>query len=233
MKGEKMNSYRIGLIDEDTSDLDYIKRTILINKPKSITEEQIEFWEVALPTGTCDSLDSIINDLVKAITDEKIQILIVDYKIVVSTKIFEGTDIFRTISERLSKFPIIMLSNLSEDCYSKEYVDADKVYSKREFFKIEGEYSKEKVANIFRNMDKYSKQRARLTTQLAEQLGNLETDGYSPDSLRAIVEIEKALGDFTPQDQNTVEKALDLEELKEAVDILKHAQDLIGDGNED
>ncbi len=227
-----MNSYKIGLIDEDSSDLDFIKRTILVNKPKSITEEQIVFWEAPLPTNSCDSLEAIINDLVKAITDEEIQILIVDYKIVVSTKTFEGTDIFKALSERLSKFPLIMLSNLSEDCYSKEFVDADKVYSKREFFKIESDYSKEKVANIFRNMDKYSYQRAKLTTQLAEQLGNLEADGYSSDSLRAIVEIEKALGDFTPQDQNTVEKALDMEELKEAVDILKHAQGLIGDGNE-
>ena len=224
-----MNIYRIGIVDEDDNDIDYIKRTIIINKPKNITEEQIDFWKAPLPTDSCDSLDSIIKDLARAITDEEIQTLIVDYKIVVRTKIFEGTEIFQELSQKLPKFPMIMLSNLSEDCYSKEYVDADKVYSKREFFKIESDYSKEKVANIFRNMDKYTNIRAKLTTKLAEQLSQLETSGYSADSLRTIVETEKALDGFTLQNQNTVEKALNLDELREAVNIIKKAQDLIGD----
>ena len=78
-------------------------------------------------------------------------------------------------------------------------------------------------------MDKYTNIRAKLTTKLAEQLSQLETSGYSADSLRTIVETEKALDGFTLQNQNTVEKALNLDELREAVNIIKKAQDLIGD----
>lgn len=221
-----MISYKIGLIDEDPADIDFIKRTILINKPKEITDEQLFFWEVPLPI---DSFDSVFKEIVEAIKNERIQILIVDYKIVVRAKTLEGTEVFKRISDILPKFPLIMLSNLPNDCYSKEYVDADKVYSKKEFFKIDGDYSKEKVANIFRNMDKYYSQRAKLSTQLQEQLGRLEREGYSADSLQTVVEIEKALDSFTPQNQNTVEKALDLTELKQAVEILKDAQELIGE----
>ena len=83
-------------------------------------------------------------------------------------------------------------------------------------------------------MEKYINQRAKLTTELVKQLERWENDGYSADSLQSIVEVEKDLDNYTPQNQNTVEKALDLTELKKAVDILKNVQDLIGGGqNED
>lgn len=229
-RGTVMNSYRIGLIDEDPIDIDCIKRTILINKPKDINDEQVDFWEVSLSN---DSIDIIVNDIVSEIVKKRIQILIVDYKIVISTKLLQGTEIFRIISDILPRFPIIMLSNLSDDCYRNEYVDADKVYSKKEFFKIEEEYSKEKVANIFRNMDKYISQRSKLATRLTEQLSRLKNDGYSAETLQLVLETEKALDNFTPQNQNAVEKALDLFELKKAVEILKNAQELIGGKNED
>ena len=229
-RGTVMNSYRIGLIDEDPIDIDCIKRTILINKPKDINDEQVDFWEVSLSN---DSIDIIVNDIVSEIVKKRIQILIVDYKIVISTKLLQGTEIFRILSDILPRFPIIMLSNLSDDCYRNEYVDADKVYSKKEFFKIEEEYSKEKVANIFRNMDKYISQRSKLAIRLTEQLNRLKNDGYSAETLQLILETEKALDNFTPQNQNAVEKALDLSELKKAVEILKNAQELIGGKNED
>ena len=226
-----MNSYIIGLIDEDSTDIDFIKRTILINKPNDITDGQVDFWESPLPEN---SFDDIVKRIIEAITNEKIHMMIIDYKIVVSTKSYEGTTIFKQLSEIVPKFPIIMLSNLSGDCHSKEYVDSDKVYSKRDFFKIESQYSKDKVFNIFRNMEKYINQRAKLTTELVKQLERWENDGYSADSLQSIVEVEKDLDNYTPQNQNTVEKALDLTELKKAVDILKNVQDLIGGGqNED
>lgn len=225
-----MNSYRIGLIDEDPVDIDFIKRTIYINKPTDINDDQIDFWEVPLST---DSMNNIINDIVDEIINKRIQILIVDYKIVISTKLFEGTEIFKILSEMIPKFPIIMLSNLADDCYHKDFVDADKVYSKKDFFKIEEEYSKEKVANIFRNMDKYITQRSKLASQLTEQLDSLVTDDYSAERIQSIIETEKALGNFTPQNQNSVEKALDLSELKEVVEILRNVQELIGDKNED
>lgn len=42
-----------------------------------------------------------------------------------------------------------------EDSIKPEFVDADKVYKKRDFFKLEEEYSKEKVTHIFDSMKKY------------------------------------------------------------------------------
>ena len=55
-----------------------------------------------------------------------------------------------------------MLSNVPNECYEKEFIDADKVYSKKEFFKLEQDYSIEKVRNIFRNIDRDKFQFSRL-----------------------------------------------------------------------
>ena len=39
-----MYKYKIGIVDEDPYDMDFIERTILENKPDNVQEEQIDFW---------------------------------------------------------------------------------------------------------------------------------------------------------------------------------------------
>lgn len=228
-----MYDYKIGIIDEDIADIEYIERTILINKPESITDEQVEFWRYPLPTDTENVYDSVVKDVVSKIMSGEIHALIVDYQIIISATFLEGTEIFNKLSKIVPKFPLIMLSNMPDDCYGKEFIDADKVYSKRAFFKITDSYSIEKVTNIFRNMDNYISQRSKLSARLAEQLARLEKDGYSSETLQAIIETENLLDDFCPQEQTAVEKSLDLTDLTNAVEILQKAQGLVGGENED
>lgn len=227
-----MYDYKIGIIDEDIADIEYIERTILINKPESITDEQVEFWRYPLPTETENVYDSVVKNVVGKIMSGEIHALIVDYQIIISATFLEGTEIFNKLSKIVPKFPLIMLSNMPDDCYSKEFVDADKVYSKRAFFKIKDSYSIEKVTNIFRNMDNYISQRSKLSARLTEQLALLEKDGYSPKTLQAIIETESLLDSFCPQEQSTIEKSLDLTDLRSAVDLLEKAKDLIGGEDE-
>ncbi len=227
-----MNKYKIGIIDEDTEDVQDIERTIIINKPENIQEEQVQFYEYPISFEATELLDSVIHSAVDDIINDNIQLLIIDYKIIVNTSTVEGTDILRSINDKIPKFPVIILSNVPDDCYTKEFVDADKVYSKRSFFKIEEEYSKEKTLNLFRNMEHYSAQRAKLVTKLNHFLLNLEDDGYTEQTLKNIIEIEKKLDEFCPQQQSIIEKTLDLSELQTAVNLLKEANELIGGYNE-
>ena len=227
-----MYDYKIGIIDEDVADIEYIERTILINKPESITDEQVEFWRYPLPTETENVYDSVVKNVVSKIMSGEIHALIVDYQIIISATFLEGTEIFNKLSKIVPKFPLIMLSNMPDDCYNKEFVDADKVYSKRSFFKIKDSYSIEKVTNIFRNMDNYISQRSKLSARLTEQLARLEKDGYSSETLQAIIETESLLDSFCPQEQSTIEKSLDLTDLRSAVDLLEKAKDLIGGEDE-
>lgn len=227
-----MNNYIIGIIDEDTEDIQDIERTIIVNKPENVAEEQIDFNIYSIPTNVSWISNQIVNKVINDIVNSKIHLLIVDYKIIVSMALVEGTEIFRRITEIVPKFPIIILTNLPDDCYEKEFVDADKVYSKGHFFKLEGTYSKEKTLNIFRNMDNYSSQRAKLSTKLANHLYALETQGYSEQILKDIIETEKKLDNYFPQQQSTVEKDLDVSELKNAIELLKEVNGLIGGQNE-
>lgn len=234
MKGDTiMYDYKIGIIDEDIADIEYIERTILINKPESIADEQVDFWRYPLPTEIENVYDSVVKDVVSKIINGEIHALIIDYQIIISATFLEGTEIFNKLSKIVPKFPLIMLSNMPDDCYSKEFVDADKVYSKRAFFKIKDSYSIEKVSNIFRNMDNYISQRSKLSAKLTEQLARLEKDGYSSETLQAIIATENLLDDFCPQEQSEVEKSLDLTDLRNAVEILQKAQKLVGEENED
>lgn len=81
-------------------------------------------------------------------------------------------------------------------------------------------------------MDNYMAQRAKLSTKLANHLSLLETQGYSVQTLKDIIETEKLLDDFFPQQQSTVEKELNVSDLKNAVELLREANDLLGGQNE-
>ncbi len=223
-----MNKYYIGIIDEDQDEILDIKRTILVNKPDNISEDYIQFVDYPLPSIAATLSKEMSDAVIKDIISGTIHILIVDYRIIVESTCIEGTEIFKIISSLVPKFPTIILTNVPKDCY-KPFVDADKVYAKRPFFKIEENYSQEKTLNIFRNIENYKNQRAMLMATLSEQLIKLETDGYSQDVYQYIISLEKTLGDYLPQEQTTIEKDMDLSELKAAVDLLKEANRLLGE----
>ena len=235
-RGVIMNMYYIGIIDEDMDEVLDIKRTILVNKPVSISEDQIQFVDYSFPSDTATFSQVISDAVIEDIKNSKIHVLIVDYRIIIESTLIDGTEIFNKISSFVPKFPMLILTNVPDDCY-KSFVDADKVYSKRSFFKIEENYSIEKTLNIFRNIDNYKKHCASLTATLDEQLLKLEGQGYTPDVFQRILSLEKALGDYLPQEQSMVEKELNISELKEAVILLKEANHLLdgenGTGNED
>lgn len=227
-----MNKYYIGIIDEDQDEILDIKRTILVNKPDAIAEDLIQFVDYPLPSTAATLSKEMSDAVIRDIINGTIHVLIVDYRIIVESTCIEGTEIFQRISSLVPKFPTIILTNVPDDCY-KPFVDADKVYAKRSFFKLEESYSHEKTLNIFRNIENYKTQRAMLTATLTEQLFKLEEQGYTPEVYQHIIALEKSLGDYLPQEQTTVEKELDLSELRDAVELLKEANRLLGDKDED
>lgn len=220
-----MKKYIVGIIDEDQEDIEYIKRTIFINKPDDIKDENIEFIDYSLDNESPTELtDSLVKAVISDIIDGKIQLLIVDYKIIVNTDNIEGTEIFKQINNIVPKFPIIVLSNLTDDCYQKEFVDADKIYSKNEFFKIEEKYSMEKTNNIFFNIKNYVSQREKLTAELNVELAKLTQFGTTEEIVQSIISLENSLDKLVPQDKTETEKALDISELKQAVQLIEEAK---------
>lgn len=233
----------IGLIDDEETQLKMIRRTIKTNaKPNEkygftygfksylISDNKLdvvsEIFEQVISDISGISDISAISDI-SGISDIKLSALIVDYKIMVKTSKIKGTDIFKRIKEEVPKFPIIILTEVVEESTEPDFIDADKVYKKKDFYKLESEYSKEKVFNIFDSMRKYNDQRDKL--QLAiEDLKRKLTDGSSGrDVIPNILSLESQLDDFVPTEQSQIDKVFDENKAKEIVALIEKANDLL------
>ena len=216
--------YIIGLIDDEESQLKKIRRTI---KTNAKVNEQYDFKSYLISDNASDVVSEVFEQVISYIKDSKLTSLIVDYKIIVKTSKIKGTDIFKRIKEEVPKFPIIILTEVVEESTEPEFIDADKVYKKKDFYKIESDYSKEKVFNIFDSMRKYNEQRDKLQLTI-ENLKQKLTDGSrGRDVIGDILSLESQLNDFVPTDQSQIDKIFDESKAKEIVALIEKANDLL------
>lgn len=216
--------YIIGLIDDEESQLKKIRRTI---KTNAKSNEQYDFKSYLISDNVSDVVSEVFEQVISDIKDSKLSSLIVDYKIIVKTSRIKGTDIFKRIKEEVPKFPIIILTEVVEESTEPEFIDADKVYKKKDFYKIQSEYSKEKVFNIFDSMRKYNDQRDKLQLTI-EDLKHKLTDGSrGREVIGDILALESQLDDFVPTDQTQIDKIFDQNKAKEIVALIEKANDLL------
>ncbi len=219
--------YSIGIIDEEKDQIANIRRTIKYNKPKEIQSDDLKFVEYSMDEGGVQLPQKLYEQVMEDVIDGKIHVLIIDYRIISDAALVEGTDIYKRVIQAVPKFPVIILTNVPDDCYAKSFVDADKIYSKTKFFKLMEDYAKEKTANIFRNIENYKSQRAELVTRLTDSTINLNAKGYTAEALQQVLNIENELSDYFPQHQTQIEKELKVSDLHEAVKLLEEARKLL------
>lgn len=212
----------IGLIDDYEKDIRYIRRTIKIIAQQLGIREKYSFKNYKLVGDEKKLINQVIEEVITDIKDYNITCLIIDYKIMIETVKMEGTDILQAIQECVPKFPVIILTGVVDESKEKDFVDADKVYTKKDFFKME-EYSKEKVGNIFDSMRKYVKQRDVLSGKMREYQEKIDTDALSVEMLRDIDCIEQKLGEFMPVESLQTDLILDEERLKDIVKLIDKA----------
>lgn len=214
----------IGLIDDEESQLKKIRRTI---KTNAKTNEQYDFKSYLISDNASDVVSEVFEQVISDIKDSKLSSLIVDYKIIVKTSKIKGTDIFKRIKEEVPKFPIIILTEVVEESTEPEFIDADKVYRKKDFYKIESEYSKEKVFNIFDSMRKYDGQRDKLQLTIEDLKQKLTEGSKGREVVGDILALESQLDDFVPTDQTQIDKIFDEDKAKEIVALIEKANDLL------
>ncbi|MCM1295235.1 MAG: hypothetical protein NC311_06810 [Muribaculaceae bacterium] len=217
--------YIIGLIDDEESQLRMIRRTI---KTNATSDEQYDFKSYLVSDNANDFVTDVFEEVIGDIKELKLSSLIVDYKIIVKTSKIKGTDIFKRIKEEVPKFPIIILTEVVEESTEPEFIDADKVYKKKDFYKIESEYSKEKVFNIFDSMRKYIDQRDRLQLTIDDLKQKLTEGSLGREAISSILALETQLDDFVPTEQSQIDKVFDKDKAKEIVALLEKANTLLG-----
>lgn len=216
--------YIIGLIDDEETQLKKIRRTIKTNASQ---REQYDFKTYLIPDNATDVVLDVFDQVMNDIKNAKLSSLIVDYKIMVKTSKVKGTDIFKLIKERVPQFPVIILTEVVEESTEPSFVDADKVYKKKDFYKLESEYSREKVSNIFDAIKKYIDQRDKLQLNIEELKQKLTAGGRSPEVIGEILSLESMLDDFIPTDQSQIDKLFDERKVKEIVALIERANDLL------
>lgn len=216
--------FTIGLIDDEESQRATIRRTIKINAPP---KENFQFKSYSLSEESGKLVEDVFQNVMADIGNGEIACLIIDYKIMVKTIKIKGTEIFRKIKEVVPKFPIIILTDVVEESIEPDYIDADKVYMKREFFKIEDDYSKGKVNNIFDSMRKYVEKRDSLILTLSELKKNMISKNTIEHSISQVLKVETELDDFCPIEQTQFDKIFDEDKAKRIIRLIEDANKLL------
>lgn len=216
--------YVIGLIDDEESQIKAMRRTIKVNAPR---EDYAFKSYYPLPSDSNKLVDEVFNQVLTDIINDVITCLIIDYKIMVQTTKIKGTEIFRKIKNTVPKFPIIILTEVVSESIEPKFIDADKVYKKREFFKIEEEYSKEKVYNIFDSMYKYVEQRESLQLELEKLQKQLASGEIGQEGIHSVLKIENELDSFVPTEQTQIDKVFDADKAKHIIELIEKANNLL------
>lgn len=128
-----MDKYMIGIIDDEETAISKIRGVIKENKPKDV---EVDFKIYLLENEEGVSITKLSKDILNDIKYGEIITLIIDQKIMGNTGEIEGTEIFKNIKEKVDKFPMIMLTNVAEECIENIFVDPDKVYKKVIFLRL-------------------------------------------------------------------------------------------------
>lgn len=215
--------YIIGLVDDEETQLKKIRRTI---KTNAKTNELYDFKSYLIDNKS-DVVSEVFEQVISDIRDSKLSSLIVDYKIMVKTSKIKGTDIFKRIKDEVPKFPIIILTEVVDESKEPDFIDADKVYKKKDFYMLESEYSKEKIFNIFDSMRKYNNQRDKLQLTIEDLKRKLTDGSRGRDVIPDILSLESQLDDFVPTEQSQIDKVFDENKVKKIVALIEKANDLL------
>lgn len=221
--------YKIILIDDDLKELEKVRRTIKENEPEDFSFSKGDYCFSSYNIGDYGSESDIITKILDEIYNKDVSLYIIDYKILTANAFYKGNEIFYEVCKKVPNFPIIVLTERVGESKEGGFVDADKIYEKTKFFKLESDYSKEKVANLFANMKRYKNNLENTECMLNEYIGEMQNYGVSPELIQKITTVEVELAKLLPFQISQAEKIYDPSKLKEVVVLLNEAKKLIDD----
>lgn len=204
----------IGIIDDVQSDRDDIQVSIMDNFSDVAN---VTFKEYLIEGRSKEELlDEIRTDII----NDKINLLVVDFKLDTKKTIIAGWEILDFMHEETPDFPVVILTNVPDESKNSESTDADKIYAKKTFLNPELSETKERVHNMQLHMEKYIKHRQELEAKLNVAI-NKYHNGIDIDNVTGeIVEIENKLSRYKQIYQSAVDKNIDIKNLESAFEIL-------------
>ena len=209
-----MDKYIIGIIDDEQNAISKIRGIVKENKPEDI---DVEFKTYFLENEKGISIKKLSKEILEDIKNNKINTLIIDQKIIINAGEVEGIKIFKSIKEEVDKFPVIMLTNVADECMKDDFIDPDKVYKKSDFFAIDEKESKELVKKIFINAKKYNDNRKKIETKIRALQNEISENGNNAEKL----------SELKPTDYTQIEKIVNPQKIKDILDLLKEVNNLL------
>lgn len=219
-----MEKYIIGILDDVEEETLKIRYTIKNHLPE---DTNIEFKEYFQDLKKNLDVQHLENQILKDIENNDISTLIIDEKIIMSSKETHGSKIFVNIKSKVEKFPMIILTNWVEDVERLNIIDPDKIYDKQDFFNLNTEISNKLIKNIFANAKMYRKTREELEHKIQNLEEKIVEEGTSGQA-KTISEISKhedELKKLKPTNYTQIEKYMKPDEIREVLEILKKANE--------
>lgn len=222
-----MEKIIIGIVEDDEAQRNSICRTLYSHFGK-VEEYQGKYDLGFKQYNVVNDIQTLFNEISNDILNKKIDTIIVDYKIVSEKTNTNGVSIVDELKKLVREFPAIILTERENECINATDIDPDKIYSKKGFLLAKSPYSSNAAEKIFKNIFRFSNKRTSLINKI-DLLKKQNDSNGELDNLDEILELERELSDYTPEELTSVEKILDKSELDNILNMIERANALLGD----
>lgn len=215
--------FYIGMIEDDLAEASSAMLSLNENSDQ-IEEQSFKIYPLMKKENFKKELFENITEDIK---DNRIQGLIVDYKLDTMDEVLEGIEVVNFVHELVPEFPVIILTNVPDTSKKNDKVDPDKVYAKEVFLNNEKEETRDMVYNIVRNLERYVKKRVELETRREQLLNCVVDNAQENETYGELLETEKELNKYTPIGMTEIDNTYKVDDMKEALELLKEYKGLL------
>lgn len=217
--------FNIGMIEDDTAEASSVMLSLNVNA-QQVNEDSFKLYNLEKKENFREEL---FEQILKDIQENRIQGLIVDYKLDTLDEVLEGIEVVNYMHESVPEFPVIILTDVPEKSKENDNADPDKVYAKEVFMKPGDLKTKEMVYHIIRNLERYTKRRSELEIKREQLLDKVvDASEYDDESYGQLLETERELSKYVPLEMTAVDREYDMENMEEALEVLKEYKSLLG-----
>lgn len=216
--------FYVGMIEDDQAEASAVMLSLVVND-KQLNEESFKLYELEKKENFREEL---FEQLMKDVRENKIQCLIVDYKLDTMDEVLEGIEVVNFMHESVPEFPVIILTDVPDRSKENDKADPDKVYAKEVFMQPDAAETKEMVYHIIRNLERYTKKRSELEIRRDQRLDKLVAEsGYDGELYGELLDIERELGKYVPIEMTGIDEKYDKADMEDALKMLKEYKDLL------
>ncbi len=216
--------YCIGMIEDDMAEASSVMLS-LVHNAGQLGEESFILYELEKKENFRQEL---FEKLVKDVQNDRVQCLIVDYKLDTLDEVLEGIEVVNYMHEIVPEFPVVILTDVPERSKENDKADPDKVYAKEIFMKPDDVETKEMVYHIIRNIERYTKKRAELEIRRKQILDKVvDNSEYEDETYGELLKIEQELNKYVPIEMTGIDQAYDMTSMREGLEMLREYKSLL------